>query len=147
MVRSEHRVHVRNSALFQSPSGFHRGKIKVEAESVIHIINTRFLYLIKVMVNEMQHRLYGKSMPSGENGDIDYRNSSRVGYLSSTQALADYATLIVDLKNNLSATDSPVVVFGGSYGGSISPSPSHFRLFLVFFFNANFTFIFSMLTI
>jgi lysosomal Pro-X carboxypeptidase len=39
--------------------------------------------------------------------------------MSSTQALADYATLIIDLKKNLSAIDSPVVVFGGSYGGSI----------------------------
>lgn len=42
-----------------------------------------------------------------------------MGYLSSTQALADYATLIIDLKNNLTAIDSPVVVFGGSYGGSM----------------------------
>ncbi|XP_024032462.1 lysosomal Pro-X carboxypeptidase-like, partial [Morus notabilis] len=43
-----------------------------------------------------------------------------LGYLSSTQALADYATLIVDLKRNLSAADSPVVVFGGSYGGMLA---------------------------
>ncbi|CAN1774739.1 Lysosomal Pro-X carboxypeptidase, partial [Linum perenne] len=42
----------------------------------------------------------------------------KVGYLSSTQALADFSTLIVDLKKNLSATESPVVVFGGSYGGT-----------------------------
>nr|GMC90393.1 lysosomal Pro-X carboxypeptidase-like [Ipomoea batatas] len=36
------------------------------------------------------------------------------------EALADYATLIIDLKKNLSAIDSPVVVFGGSYGGSLA---------------------------
>lgn len=48
-----------------------------------------------------------------------YSNSSTLGYLSSTQALADYATLIIDLKKNLSAEESPVVVFGGSYGGSM----------------------------
>ncbi|KAL5060325.1 hypothetical protein RYX36_031929 [Vicia faba] len=40
--------------------------------------------------------------------------------MSSTQALADYATLIIDLKNNLSAIDSPVVVIGGSYGGMLA---------------------------
>lgn len=49
-----------------------------------------------------------------------YANSSTLGYLSSTQALADYATLIIDLKKNLSAVDSPVVVFGGSYGGMLA---------------------------
>lgn len=66
----------------------------------------------------MQHRYYGKSIPYGGSKKIAYSNSSTLGYLSSTQALADYATLILDLKKNLSAVDSPVVVFGGSYGGS-----------------------------
>ena len=68
---------------------------------------------------EMQHRFYGKSIPFGGKKKVAYANSSTLGYLSSTQALADYATLIIDLKKNLSATESPVVVFGGSYGGSI----------------------------
>lgn len=59
-------------------------------------------------------------------------NSSTLGYLSSTQALADYATLITDLKNNLTAIDSPVVVFGGSYGGSKSIAILHlFSTFLI----------------
>lgn len=66
-----------------------------------------------------QHRFYGNSIPFGGNKDVAYNNSSTLGYLSSTQALADYASLILDLKHNLSAIDSPVVVFGGSYGGSI----------------------------
>lgn len=48
------------------------------------------------------------------------RNSSTLGFLSSTQALADYATLITDFKRNLTAIDSPVVVFGGSYGGMLA---------------------------
>lgn len=68
----------------------------------------------------MQHRFYGKSIPFGGIKDIAYSNSSTLGYLSSTQALADYATLILDLKNNLTANDAPVVVFGGSYGGSMA---------------------------
>ncbi|MFS7921594.1 putative lysosomal Pro-Xaa carboxypeptidase [Helianthus anomalus] len=52
--------------------------------------------------------------------NLPYKNSKTLGYLSSTQALADYATLIVDLKNNLTAIDSPVIVFGGSYGGMLA---------------------------
>ncbi|KAI3473369.1 hypothetical protein Pfo_030659 [Paulownia fortunei] len=59
-------------------------------------------------------------MPFGGSKEIAYSNSSTLGYLSSTQALADYATLILDLKKNLTATDSPVVVFGGSYGGMLA---------------------------
>ena len=45
-------------------------------------------------------------------------NSSTFGYLTSAQALADYATLITDFKKNLSAENSPVIVFGASYAGS-----------------------------
>lgn len=71
------------------------------------------------IIDELQHRFYGKSMPFGGNKDIAYTNASTLGYLSSTQALADYATLITDLKRNLTATESPVIVFGGSYGGSM----------------------------
>lgn len=65
-------------------------------------------------------RFYGKSIPYGGNKEIAYSNKSTLGYLSSTQALGDYATLIIDLKNNLTATDSPVIVFGGSYGGMLA---------------------------
>ena len=50
----------------------------------------------------------------------------KLGYLSSSQVLADYAVLIRSLKQNLSAEASPVVVFGGSYGGSKSLVPLHF---------------------
>ena len=67
----------------------------------------------------LQHRFYGKSIPFGGNKEVADSNASTLGYLTSTQALADYAILITDLKKNLSATDSPVVVFGGSYGGSM----------------------------
>lgn len=68
----------------------------------------------------LQHRFYGKSIPFGGDEDVANSNSSTLGFLSSTQALADYATLITDLKKNLTAIDSPVLVFGGSYGGSKS---------------------------
>lgn len=70
------------------------------------------------LLSKFQHRYYGKSIPFNGDKDIAYSNSSTLGYMSSTQALADYATLIVDLKKNMSAVDSPIIVFGGSYGGS-----------------------------
>uniref|UniRef100_A0A5B6ZY97 Putative lysosomal Pro-X carboxypeptidase-like n=1 Tax=Davidia involucrata TaxID=16924 RepID=A0A5B6ZY97_DAVIN len=86
--------------------------------------NTGFMFETAPHFNALlvfiEHRYYGKSIPFGGDKDVAYMNASTRGYLSSTQALADYATLIIDLKKNLSATDSPVVVFGGSYGGMLA---------------------------
>ncbi|KAA8516774.1 hypothetical protein F0562_017028, partial [Nyssa sinensis] len=86
--------------------------------------NTGFMFetapIFKALLVFIEHRFYGKSIPFGGDKDVAYKNASTRGYLSSTQALADYATLIIDLKKNLSATDSPVVVFGGSYGGMLA---------------------------
>lgn len=65
----------------------------------------------------LQHRFYGKSMPFGKDS---YKSAKTLGYLTSQQALADFAVLIRSLKQNLSSEASPVVVFGGSYGGSKS---------------------------
>ncbi|XP_020529346.1 lysosomal Pro-X carboxypeptidase-like [Amborella trichopoda] len=66
-----------------------------------------------------QQRYYGESIPYGSE-EIAYKNACTHGYLSSAQALADYAMLIIDLKKNSSAEDSPVVVMGGSYGGMLA---------------------------
>lgn len=63
-----------------------------------------------------QHRFYGESLPFGNKSAS---SAETLGYLSSQQALADYAVLIRSLKQNLSSEASPVVVFGGSYGGSM----------------------------
>ncbi|CAN0847257.1 Lysosomal Pro-X carboxypeptidase [Linum grandiflorum] len=65
-------------------------------------------------------RFYGKSIPFRGDKHKAYKDATTLGYLSTTQALADFATLIVDLKKNFSATESPVVVFGGSYGGMLA---------------------------
>ncbi|KAI3994452.1 hypothetical protein MKX01_012709 [Papaver californicum] len=86
--------------------------------------NTGFMFEIaphfKALLVFLEHRYYGKSIPFGGDIEIAYSNSTTLGYLSSTQALADYATLIIDLKKNLTAQDSPVIVFGGSYGGMLA---------------------------
>ncbi|CAI9098900.1 OLC1v1035631C1 [Oldenlandia corymbosa var. corymbosa] len=65
----------------------------------------------------IEHRFYGESLPFPEE---KLKSAKTLGYLSSQQALADYATLITSLKKNLSSEASPVVVFGGSYGGMLA---------------------------
>lgn len=65
-----------------------------------------------------EHRYYGQSLPFG---DKSYESPHNLGYLSSEQALADYADLILHLKFALpGAEKSPVVAFGGSYGGMLA---------------------------
>ncbi|XP_068649264.1 uncharacterized protein [Aristolochia californica] len=73
----------------------------------------------KALLLYIEHRYYGSSVPFGSMEEA-YRNSSTLGYLSSSQALADYAELIVNLKKNLSAESCPVFVYGGSYGGMLA---------------------------
>lgn len=41
-----------------------------------------------------------------------------MGYFNSAQAIADYAEIIMHIKKKLGAFYSPVLVVGGSYGGS-----------------------------
>ena len=65
-----------------------------------------------------EHRYYGESLPFG--GSADKYNASALRWLSLEQALADYATLIYELKLQLNATSSPVVALGGSYGGMVA---------------------------
>lgn len=40
------------------------------------------------------------------------------GYFNSAQALADYAEVLLHVKDRFSAHNSPIIVVGGSYGGS-----------------------------
>ncbi|XP_043699785.1 lysosomal Pro-X carboxypeptidase-like [Telopea speciosissima] len=78
----------------------------------------------KALLLYIEHRYYGKSIPFGSREEA-FQNASTLGYFSSSQALADYAEVILDLKKNFSAEASPVIVFGGSYGGMLA---SWFRL-------------------
>ncbi|XP_055926589.1 lysosomal Pro-X carboxypeptidase-like isoform X2 [Argiope bruennichi] len=65
-----------------------------------------------------EHRYYGKSLPFGNHS---FDNNTVKGYLSSQQALADFANLIYYLKNKLpGGNKAPVVAFGGSYGGMLA---------------------------
>ena len=63
-----------------------------------------------------EHRYYGTSLPFG----TDSFTKENIKYLTVEQALADFATFIIDLKKNGGADGSPVIVFGGSYGGLLS---------------------------
>jgi len=72
---------------------------------------------VSVLAVAPEHRCYGASvLPYG----CGYGSSTYGGLLSHEQALADYALLLDSLLTNLSATSSPVVTFGGSYGGMLA---------------------------
>lgn len=63
-----------------------------------------------------EHRYFGESLPFGNKShDYPYHN-----YLYLDQVLKDYAYLIKYIKSNVNnAKNSPVIAFGGSYGGKI----------------------------
>ena len=71
---------------------------------------------MRALVVFIEHRYYGTSLPYGNNS-FDIPN---IDYLTSEQALADYATFITDLKSDQVYSSSPVIAFGGSYGGMLS---------------------------
>ncbi|CAH8874133.1 unnamed protein product [Trichobilharzia szidati] len=62
-----------------------------------------------------EHRYYGESLPFEKSFQQPY-----IQFLSTKQALADYAYLIEGVKNKFNITRSPVIAFGGSYGGMLA---------------------------
>jgi lysosomal Pro-X carboxypeptidase len=63
-----------------------------------------------------EHRYYGLSKPYGEKA-----LRRHMQFLTSEQAMADYAVLIGEIKAELHAHDSAVIGFGGSYGDACPP--------------------------
>lgn len=49
-----------------------------------------------------------------------FQSPENTGYLTSQQALADYVDLIEHLRSNQTQLKSPVIAFGGSYGGMLA---------------------------
>lgn len=84
--------------------------------------NTGFMWDIAEEFQAMlvfgEHRFYGESLPFG---NTSYKSPGHLGYLSSEQALADFATMIGDIKESKKGAEtSPVIAMGGSYGGMLA---------------------------
>ncbi|XP_075500205.1 uncharacterized protein LOC142538794 isoform X1 [Primulina tabacum] len=78
----------------------------------------------KALLVYIEHRYYGNSSPFGSLKEV-IRNETRRGYFNSAQAIADYAQVLLHVKEQFSAHISPIIVVGGSYGGMLA---SWFRL-------------------
>ncbi|XP_015116331.1 lysosomal Pro-X carboxypeptidase [Diachasma alloeum] len=91
-------------------------------EEVTHFVKTSgFMYDIAptfgALIVFAEHRYYGESLPAGKPATLIVEN---LGFLTSQQALADYVDLIEFLRSNPALKHSPVIAFGGSYGGMLS---------------------------
>ncbi|KFK27606.1 hypothetical protein AALP_AA8G405500 [Arabis alpina] len=73
----------------------------------------------KSLLVYIEHRYYGMTMPFGSANEA-LKNASTLGYLNAAQALADYAAILLHVKQNYSAKHSPIIVIGGSYGGMLA---------------------------
>ncbi|CAH9116668.1 unnamed protein product [Cuscuta epithymum] len=73
----------------------------------------------KALVIYIEHRFYGKSIPFGTMDDA-MKNETLRGYFNSAQALADYAQVLLHVKDEYNTRKSPVIVVGGSYGGMLA---------------------------
>ena len=83
--------------------------------------NTGFMWDIaeeyKAILLFGEHRYYGETMPFGLDS---YKDGAHLQWLTSEQALADFALLIKEVKAQYGMSDAnKVVTFGGSYGGMV----------------------------
>uniref|UniRef100_A0A8D1E7N8 Lysosomal Pro-X carboxypeptidase n=1 Tax=Sus scrofa TaxID=9823 RepID=A0A8D1E7N8_PIG len=84
--------------------------------------NTGFMWDVaeelKAMLVFAEHRYYGESLPFGAHS---FKDSRHLNFLTSEQALADFAELIRHLKRKIPGTENqPVIALGGSYGGMLA---------------------------
>lgn len=72
---------------------------------------------VNAMIVFAEHRYYGKSLPFGE-ASFDGDN---IGLLTMEQAMADFAKLIIYLRQKYKVGgDVKLITFGGSYGGQLA---------------------------
>lgn len=71
----------------------------------------------KALIVFSEHRFYGESLPFGQSS---FESVDQYKYLTVDQALQDIAYNIQWVKSTFNATDSPVIAFGGSYGGMLA---------------------------
>ncbi|XP_040195902.1 lysosomal Pro-X carboxypeptidase [Rana temporaria] len=92
-----------------------------EGDITLFSNNTGFMWDIAEEFGAMlvfaEHRYYGESMPYG---NLSYNDPIHLNYLTSEQALADFAVLIRFIKESADAEHSPVIAIGGSYGGMLA---------------------------
>lgn len=93
-----------------------------EGDVFAFVNNTGFMWDnakdFHAMVIFMEHRYYGESMPYGKKSLTD---PNAIAYLTVEQALADFAEFLTELKlSTPEAKFSPIIAFGGSYGGMLA---------------------------
>lgn len=104
----------------QGPIFFYTGN---EGDIEAFAQNSGFMWDIAPEFNALlifaEHRYYGQSLPYG--ADSTKPDPKYVGYLTSEQALADYADFLSSFKETTKgAAASSVIAFGGSYGGMLA---------------------------
>ncbi|EDL06718.1 prolylcarboxypeptidase (angiotensinase C) [Mus musculus] len=93
-----------------------------EGDIVWFCNNTGFMWDVaeelKAMLVFAEHRYYGESLPFGQDS---FKDSQHLNFLTSEQALADFAELIRHLEKTIpGAQGQPVIAIGGSYGGMLA---------------------------
>jgi lysosomal Pro-X carboxypeptidase len=91
-----------------------------EADVTLYVNNTGLMWENAASFGALlvwaEHRYFGASQPFGA------ASGQYLGYLTSEQAMADYAALIYDIQARYAgaASPQPVIAFGGSYGGMLA---------------------------
>ncbi|KYQ93237.1 peptidase S28 family protein [Tieghemostelium lacteum] len=107
-----------NDKVCNGPILFYTGN---EGDITLFYENSQFV--TNVLAEELgallifaEHRYYGASLPFGDNSLLP----EYIGMLTSEQALADYAELILNVLPTYNASHCPVLAVGGSYGGMLA---------------------------
>ncbi|KAH0625232.1 hypothetical protein JD844_033542 [Phrynosoma platyrhinos] len=93
-----------------------------EGDITLFANNTGFMWNVAEELDAIlvfaEHRYYGESLPFGNKSFTDAKH---LNYLTSEQALADFAVLVQHLKATIPGTQqTPVIAIGGSYGGMLA---------------------------